>query len=1017
VALGLWGEAGIGKSFAAKSALRELSCRSFSLHTSTPLPEIVRMLPRPKRLPVWAERNLERLEHGEHLEVADAANALAAVLVGIAPVVLHMEDIHEADAERLELWTGLAGIALRSKGVGVLVTSRAEPPAPFRAVRLEPMSRAMSDALLEREASAEVPREAQEWIYHRAAGTPLFTLEYFRFLARMGHLWSDAKRWHWRAPEGKLVPVTIEALIESVISRVKDVPELASTLEAKAILPPGANENLWASVSVLEPKELSDVRITLEERGLLVRGEFAHRLYREVVARNLNQQRRRELSQRAFQALRHEDVRAAAVFVQDAKLEPEEALNFLERAAETARDSGDATQAARFLAQASEYAQGETKGRLAFEAAKGFRGVYPAEAIRVAELAVNHLSDNTEAIFELAELYVTDQRMDDASRVLERLPASERDGQQWWARLIFIKSWAGNPGDAIELWDARPEWHASADPHLIYRITFNLPRNRNAERIALIERTLEQPNLSTLERARLLSVMAGVDYEEFRPARSVELYTEVIHLAREAGNRSGEAAMLNNRANALYDLDRYADSKADLEASLRVHAESGSRLGVAHAQQNLAHLLIEFGEYEHAEEMLLEALEVMQRADPNEFLVDCQEKLCTLYLAWQPPHGTIMALKHAQGALRVGQELGLPRAIGKGLVSLASALNANGDHTQALEHAEEAIALSEANGMRNPISAHVERARALEGLGRHQEALGLFQQAQTSARDNEPQITLQQIGLEIDHLTDNSERAKERLAWFEAHGLIHDANLVRRYFPQLETNEPRTIAIALTQSEPAARLELLGPARVIVNSEPVSSRGAKRFELLTVLLEARIRGRAEVSQLELCDVLYPDTPEPQAAQSLKKIVQLVRGSLGKGAIRTTNAGYALGDVGSDVEAFLETSDTRLWRGAYLEGINLSREDETVSEALHSALRARIAALLTTDPKEAARVSRILLEAEPYDRACLELALRALRASDNHRSLARLYEDARERFLEIGETLPERWQDWLEPQTV
>ena len=185
VALGLWGEAGIGKTFTAQTMLRELSCRSFSLHANAPLPEIARALPRPKKLPVWAERNLERLECGEHVENQDAASTFAAVLIGLAPAVVYLEDLHEADAERTELWKALAEIALRSRGVGVFTTSRTEPPAPFRAVRLEPMSRAVSDALLIAEAGSDIPREALGWIHARAAGNPLFTLEFFRYLARM----------------------------------------------------------------------------------------------------------------------------------------------------------------------------------------------------------------------------------------------------------------------------------------------------------------------------------------------------------------------------------------------------------------------------------------------------------------------------------------------------------------------------------------------------------------------------------------------------------------------------------------------------------------------------------------------------------------------------------------------------------------------------------------------------------------------------------------------------------------
>ncbi|WP_036219657.1 hypothetical protein, partial [Calidithermus chliarophilus] len=70
-----------------------------------------------------------------------------------------------------------------------------------------------STALLQGQAGGALPPEACEWIYQRAQGNPLFTLEYFRHLGRLGHLWSDGHRWRWRAPEGEPMPTSVEALI------------------------------------------------------------------------------------------------------------------------------------------------------------------------------------------------------------------------------------------------------------------------------------------------------------------------------------------------------------------------------------------------------------------------------------------------------------------------------------------------------------------------------------------------------------------------------------------------------------------------------------------------------------------------------------------------------------------------------------------------------------------------------------------------------------------------------------
>jgi hypothetical protein len=70
-------------------------------------------------------------------------------------------------------------------------------------------------------------------------------------------------------------------------------------------------------------------------------------------------------------------------------------------------------------------------------------------------------------------------------------------------------------------------------------------------------------------------------------------------------------------------------------------------------------------------------------------------------------------------------------------------------------------------------------------------------------------------------------------------------------------------------------------------------------------------------------------------------------------------------------------------------------------------------LLEADPQEAARVARFLLLADPYNAPYLALYLRALRARDNYKTLKQLYSEARKRFAEIGEHLPENWLDFLE----
>nr|WP_255639564.1 BTAD domain-containing putative transcriptional regulator [Deinococcus betulae] len=113
----------------------------------------------------------------------------------------------------------------------------------------------------------------------------------------------------------------------------------------------------------------------------------------------------------------------------------------------------------------------------------------------------------------------------------------------------------------------------------------------------------------------------------------------------------------------------------------------------------------------------------------------------------------------------------------------------------------------------------------------------------------------------------------------------------------------------------------------------------------------------------------------------------------------------------DAETFLHTRDLALWRGPLLDGLD-SEQGADAADLLYAALHSAADAALAHDPREAARAGRILLQADPYDRAALALTLRALRASGNRKGALATYQSAAARFAEVGETLPPAWQDFL-----
>ncbi|WP_019588404.1 tetratricopeptide repeat protein [Deinococcus apachensis] len=1018
LALGLWGEAGIGKTHAARALLREAPCRSLSLHAALSLADLTRALPRGTRLATWAGRMLDRLQAGEELEGAGTLDALGVNLAALAPFVLHLEDLHEADPGGQGRIAALAALVRRTRGVGLLITSRAPPPQEFEALRLRPLDRAHSDALLEAEAGAPLPGEGLAWLFAHAAGNPLFTLEYFRLLARQGHLWNDGRRWHWRAPPGDPMPVMVEALIERGLLDVSGRSPLAEVLGGKALLPVGVDGGLLATMTGLTPEELAEAERELERQAIFSGGEFVHPLYREAALRTLLPERRRRLARRALTVL-EDDLPAASRFVEAAELDPASAQDWLLRAAAQRRAAGDGVGAARLLGRSLPYADPDLAARRALEAAHGLKEVDVPEAIRLAERAVQAPEQRSESLWLLSELLAAQGQGSLAEQRLTQLPLAEREGPVFVARVLRLR--AQDNGRLLELLDEHPDALAHADPGTACQVGRSLAycgRATEAEAVArhLLARPGDDPGARVMG-LKVLSVVAQVR-ADFTAMERLE--REVLELVRPSGNLRLIDAALFNRAMALGTLGRYPEQTACLEEALGVCQELGDPTASAIAQVAFGTALSEAGEYQRAETLLQEARSFLESLDVTGYLVDCECALSALYQAWQPPHGRVLATRYARAALSHAREFNDPRSLAESLPVAALAESWAGQPASALVLADQAAALAKHLDMSQMSqAAQAARGAALIALSRPQEGLEALRLAERLARDMGDLLATHRVGLELDRLRGDLAAARERLAWFEQWGLGAGADLARRLFPELnplprperQSAEPEP-SIQSQPGERGLRLEALGALRCGVSGQLEPVRGRRRRELLACLLEGRLRGRPDVPRMELTDALYPQAGEDQAAAALKELVHQTRAALGARVIQTTAGGYALGDLTTDAEAFLTTGDTALWRGPYLAGEALL-SDGLITDTLYGALTLRAQALGADQSTEAARVGRLLCKANPYDLAALALTLRALRAAGNHRSLARFYHSARQELLEVGEHLPEEWGVFLE----
>ena len=1015
LALAVTGEAGIGKSFQVSQALREIPCRSVSVHATSSEQQLFLALPKVKKLPVWAIRQLEKLEKAEFVTTDVVVNSLMVVLAGLAPFVLHLEDAHEASLERLEMIEKLAQAVLHTKGVGLLITSRSLAPKGFTGLRLEALGKSESDSLLEQELGAKPPAEALEYMFARAQGNPLFSLEFLRFVTRQGFLWSDGENWFWRVPPEGVVPFTVEALIEQMISSLVDAGRQRSVLEARALIPyqMAAPFLMWSKLADLTVESLKKAVDSFVQDGLLYENDFAHPLIREVIVHSLSPNRRRELARRVLDDLEATDIELAARYVADAQLSPQEAYGVLQKAIAQAVQKGDSRLEAHWLVQAVEYAPADQRASLAIRAAGAIKLFDLRQAIRLASIGVQVNPDDEKAVFTLAKLKATLGERLEMEQLVMTLPEAIRESEYGLKQHLIARANTDDTTGAFALWQQLQEHGYALDTEIINQVIQTLYLHGDTDlALQLATQAFNSFELPAAQQAMLLiDYSARSLFERGEYSQAEDQITKAVELLRSQTDPRVLALAIGNRGIVRGSLGRALEAIEDFKEAAKLFADIGLTLKYAECLENLGTTYGNIGRFSEAEMVLLEARDILRNSELNKDLCSCERSLATLYANWMPPYGKSLTLKYARAALESARGIQNPALSAHYLHTASLAESAHGDAKKALAFAQELLDI--AQKLTNPrISKQAFHAYgiALDANGQPEQAISALTQAIQVERDAGSAELLDTLELEIDRITHNLESVRVKIERFKRDGEGMLLTLAERYFPELSEGQA-------DQSKPAppeVRLLVLGEISVLHQAQAIKYRGRKRLEFLLYLLETRISGRGEAHTLEMIDALYPELSEVEAKAALKQLVYLVRHQLGSEVIQSTPNGYALGAISSDLEQFLASGEASLWRGTYLQGFGEGWL-QGVRDAVVHALQSRVEVLAETDPHQAVRLGKILLEMEPYDLDALELTLQALVASDE--SPKRLYLEMRQKLLEVGENLPETAQAFLERREV
>ena len=794
LALGVWGAPGIGKTYLLRQALKDLSYQSYSVHASIPLAKLLQRLPK-TGLPSWARTILARLSEDKAVPSEDVSDSLGALLAEQAPVALHVEDLHEVDGERLELWTSLATLAKRSPGVALIVTSRQAPPEIFEALQPPPLALEEAAELLAGEAGSALPEAAVVWLHEHAAGNPLFTLEFFRYLRRQGNLWSDGGRWRWRDPETLRIPTSIEVLVSQAIQSAALSDAAARFMNAKALLPVGTSYELMVQVADVE-EALPVVRAELEANGILREGVFAHPLYREMLKRELPRGVRAALSRRIITTLAATEPETAAPFLDEAGLDEDGALEILVRAAGVAEHRGHERHAGELLARAAEYAAGERKRELLLDAARFLHAVQPARAQQLLERVLEAEPLHVEGALLLARCLLLQGEGERAERVMHRLPPDVRPVERWLKDLVHLRTERTDYGGALELWHSHPELQGIADVATKRDVAFALLKQGSvAEADALLSETLQDPLLSPEERASLLEVRGSIALYTGRYHDSLALLDEAIellmHLSGSAIARQLTYA-LRYRTMVYWGLCRLREAVRDTEEMMRLASELGSGRDYAIAQAYLGVSLTELGDYARAEEELLESREVLERSDAQEHLAACEAMLAGVYIYWQPPNAAAQALRHAHRSLAIAREMNAPVVISQALIYAAGAEAMFGTGERALAAAQECIDIATQLGQQRVFATALwTRGLALEKLGENERALADFEEAERIQGELGLIGWATYAGLDAARLRNDWDKARKHVEVLRELGVVGYTLLARqRFAPLFESGQP-----------------------------------------------------------------------------------------------------------------------------------------------------------------------------------------------------------------------------------
>ncbi|MEY4530189.1 MAG: hypothetical protein RLZZ156_910 [Deinococcota bacterium] len=981
----LWGEAGAGKSFLLSQTIRLLPYRCFSIHaTKNKAVQLLEVLPQVPQ-PAWSVM-ITKQNNEEAL-----IQSLVATLFELAPCLLCVEDIHEASAVQQIFWQKLSAEIQKTKGIAMVMSSRVPPDFPITTIAVPRLDLATTHLLLEREMGWLVPSAVSQWIYARTSGNPLFTLEFFKWLIRFGHLWNDTRTWYWREPKDTKLPTRVEVLIEQALESALRDTAMSQALCSAALLGSQIRNDIWQLCSGLSQSKMTSVTHRLERLGILRHAQFTHPLFREVILETADASQRTTLAQQIFAILKPQDPIAAAELLQWVTLDAATHLAHLEEAIIKAVQLQDWLSAARLQVQLVNTAQAKAAvallkqppAELLLLAATWLQPHQLSEALSIIEEAILYAPDRFEIIKLQIEILARLGKYTEAKALLAAQPKTAL----WHESQIIVLHRGLQHNKLLDFWETTMQRQipSATIARAVARASVHCGKFEQAQTV--IGQGLELESLSNYELAQLRYAALFIAHAQHQWKFAIHRCTAFIATSSAYPDLIEGAYQL--RAYAHSALGNPKGAISDIQQSLNLLAQSGHAVLYAQRQSELGYYTLQHGHTDQAEHLLREARLVLERNQQTHYC--CYLERFTALLHWQRQDHNL-ALNHAQRALQLATQSQDNHLLGGATHTLALIEATFGSPTKALELRSQLIQLRGENKSQSELI----HALACEKLGQKARAEILFQTAQLNKIPMYFEFSPDSALLEYTRFknnTGNAEKLRQHLEQTEQGGLLQ---LHRRYF-------------GITQPSSIPALEVLGEMRWYGNA--LGERGRKAKELLVILLEARIEQNPAVSSNKLLQLLYPEIETTQANASLKQLIYRVRGFYGHDIILRTENGYVLKEIQTDVELYLKHHNPELWRGIYIHDLG-NEHPSSIREQLIQTLHQDILELQKNRNDHTPKLIRILLEMDAYNLEFLRLGLRIFQDLNQITTILHIYNLGKLKQTELGIELPVTWQEFL-----